>query len=342
MRVALIMAGGSGERFWPMSRADRPKQLLDLAGTGRSLLGDAVHRVSPMGFDRIILAVGPALGPSVMASGIVPPTDVWVEPSPRNTLGALAWASANLVASGEQDSQIAVLTADHAIGDETAFQAAVQAAMDAAHACKRLVTLGIQPTRPETGYGYIEVGRAELAPGVFPVTRFVEKPNAEVASELFESGNHLWNSGMLFFDLPVWLSELEAAQPESHAAVMQLAGSLDNPEPFFSQVPSISVDYAVLERSHRVAVMRGTFPWDDLGSWDSLSRTPREQWVLGDATLLESADSIVHNHLDMPLAVVGIDDVIVVATPDGILVCHRDYAQRVRDVARILRERSAR
>lgn len=328
--VAVILAGGSGERFWPLSTPERPKQLLCLADGTRTLLEEARDRAAALfTLAQTYVVTGNRIGPAIEKSGLIEPGHVLIEPAAKNTLGALCWAVAQLKAKGYPDeTTIAVLTADHAIGDEELFAKTVRSAMKLARETAGLVTIGIHPTRPETGYGYIH--RDEAVGSGYRVRRFTEKPPQATAEEYVSSGEYLWNSGMFFWTIGAFLKELRSHVPEADV-VDELA---HNPGAF-ARLPSIAIDKALMEHSQNIYVVPAAFPWDDVGSWDSLARNfpPDENGniLVGGAVEVDSHECIVFSDR-LPLGVLGVRDLIVVATPSGVLVCHKSEAQRVREV----------
>lgn len=342
--IAFIMAGGVGERFWPLSRARRPKQLLRLGSRDQTLLEEAVERIEPLvGRENIFVATGRALAAPVAEAGCVPSSNVLAEPAKRNTLGCLCWVAANELAAGREDSAQAILTADHKIGDPSAFRTAVAAALATARETGGLVTLGIRPTRPETGYGYIELdATAPLATGARRVATFREKPDADAAREYVDSGRFLWNSGMFFWTLQGFLGELERTQPEAYATTLGMAdrlraGDVEGAAALFEALPAISIDYAVMERAAQVWVHEAGFAWDDLGAWDSLGRSlgtdADGNTAVGDVLAIDCRNTTLVNDQKGPLlAAVGVEDLAVVTTPDAILVVPNKDAQRVREI----------
>lgn len=351
VRVGVVMAGGSGERFWPLSRPGRPKQLLRLTSPDATMLEEAVQRLQPLFNEHVFVATSAPLREPVLASEAVPADHVLTEPTKRNTLGAKCWIIANCLARGLENATIAVVTADHLILEPEKFRACVAAAMDIAEDHGGIVTLGIPPTRPETGYGYIEEGRDEVVSArdgrsAYRSKSFREKPSQPTAEEFVQAGNFLWNGGMFFFTVSGFMEELAHCQPEAHAATLDMAGALKAGDEIaaqkhFERLPDISVDYAVMERASKVYVLRTDFPWDDVGAWDAMERTmPLDasgNVVQGRATVLESHNCVVVN--DNPTQVIGtigLRDMVVVATEDAILVCPKDQAQRVRLIVREL------
>lgn len=356
-KILAVMAGGSGERFWPLSRPERPKQLLRLTNPNQSMLEEAVWRaVTVVGPENVFIATSTPLYEPVVDARIVPETHVFAEPDRRNTLGCVVWLGANLIAQGRQDSVVGLLTADHRIGDAERFARALADCLDLAESEDAIVTLGIEPDRPETGYGYIEADPNRPAPcasgrTAFSSLGFREKPDLATAQEFVASGRYYWNGGMFFFPISRLLQEIEASQPEAYALLLEIAGHLKSSNraaanEAFSRLASISFDYAVMERASRVLVVPADFPWDDVGSWDSLDRTfPADgngNVVQGGGIVLDSSNTIVLN--DAPhriqVGVLGVENLVVVVTEDSVLVCAKDRAQDVRKIAQAIKEQA--
>lgn len=345
------MAGGAGERFWPVSRTSRPKQLLRLSRPDQSLLEEAVARVLPLfGKDGVFIATGKSVEIPIRESGAVAPENVWVEPLKRNTLGCLCWAAANLKSKYDENVGMAILTADHLIAPPEPFRDCIELALKTAEASGALVTIGIRPTRPETGFGYIELDPAtEAEGGVFQARSFREKPDAETARTFVEAGNFRWNSGMFFWTLNDFLRELESAQPEANAATCRIADALrkddhEAAERSFADLPNISIDFAVMEKASRVAVVSSRFDWDDVGSWDALERAfPTDEHgnvTYGDVAAIDAESCIVYNDTSEGLAaVLGVRDLLVVFTNGAVLVCPKSDAQRVKEIVQAVKDR---
>jgi mannose-1-phosphate guanylyltransferase len=359
---AVIMAGGSGERFWPLSRASRPKQMLHLTSESETLLQEAVSRIIPLiPAERILVATSEALVPAIRGADTrILPENVVGEPHKRNTTGCLIWSAAHLLARHGDESEVvmAVLTADHMIGEPEVFRRCVQTAVKSAREKEALVTIGATPTRPETGYGYIEVEDVNFAPGrevdrAYRVAGFREKPDVTLAEEFMSRGEFLWNCGMFFWRVSVFLRELEFVQPEMARILRAIAGHLrkgnnEAAASAFEQLENISIDYALLERSNRVLVVPATFPWDDVGAWDSLHRTRpadrHENVVVGESVLVDVHNSIIFNHAggdNMAVAVLGVSDIVVVVDGDAVLITHKSRVQDVRRAVQELRARSS-
>ncbi|MFP4249407.1 MAG: mannose-1-phosphate guanylyltransferase [Armatimonadota bacterium] len=365
-RIGVIMAGGTGERFWPVSRPDRPKQLLPLGPSSRTLLEDTVYRLGDLvERDRLMVVTSRRLREPVIESGIpLAAEQVVAEPTKRNTLGAVAWATAQALGRtglSAEDVTLAIIPADQYVGDVERFRDDLRTALAAAEQMDALVTIGIEPTRPETGYGYIEFEDSPLTvsgvPGaeakLRPVERFREKPNAETAEEFFASGRFLWNGGMFLWRVSTFLAELERADPEVAEALRRMISAVadgddEEAERLFGELPNLSIDYALMEHARRVVVVRAGFPWDDVGAWDAWQRVT-DCDAHGNAThgrplLIDCDECSVYNEPgqeEMFVAVIGMERVIVAVTDDGLLVAPLDRAQQVREVVRRRNEAQA-
>lgn len=345
------MAGGFGERFWPVSTPHRPKQLLPIGPGGQTLLGATLERlgglVEPA---RTLIATSELQFEAIRALQLpVRDENLVAEPCKRNTAGCLVWATALLLSRGASaDDAVAVLPADHRIHPVVGFVRSLDGALAHAEKSADLVTIGIEPTRPETGYGYIELGdpTKEGQPAVFKVVRFHEKPALETAERFAASGRHLWNSGMFFWRIGVFLEQLGTAQPQIAEATSRIAralqaGRLEEAERIFEQLPSISIDYALMERAASVAVVRAEFEWDDVGAWDALSRSLESDSAgnvsKGEALFIDSGDNVAYTE-GPRICMLGVDDLVVVATPEAILVCPKSRSQEVRRVVDELRK----
>ncbi len=342
----VVMAGGSGTRFWPLSRKGRPKQFLPLAG-GAPLLAATVQRLPPLArIGQTLVVCGPGHAADVRRMlPRLPRENLIVEPCARNTAPCVGLAAIH-VSRRDPRGVMAVLPADHHIARPAAFREALAAAADEA-ARGAIVTIGIRPTRAETGYGYLKVGAALGAPdgakdGARKVDRFVEKPDAARAARYLVSGNHLWNSGIFVFRADVILDEIRIAMPKLRGQLATIAAALGTPRAgrvlseVFPRCPSISIDYGVMEKSHRIAVIPAELGWSDVGSFAALPEVRGADAfgnvVEGDALVLDGRDNVVLAQRSRPLAVVGLDDVIAVDAGDAVLVCRRDKAQDVRKV----------
>jgi mannose-1-phosphate guanylyltransferase / mannose-6-phosphate isomerase len=346
--VPVILSGGSGTRLWPVSRESFPKQLWPLISQ-RSMIQETALRARGAAFAPPIVVCNQEhrflIAEQLRAAGIAD-ARILLEPVGRNSAPAIA-AAALLVAEDDPDAVLWMMAADSAITDVAALHRLLDAALVAARS-GRIVTFGMKPTGPETGYGYIEVG-APLpdAPGVHQLARFVEKPGAERAADLVASGRHLWNSGMFVFRAATLIEELAAYAPDVLEAVRRAVERRQQDLDFirldpqaFAASPSISLDYAVAERTTRAAVVPADLGWSDVGSWGALwelgAKDGGGNVAVGDVLLEKAKDCYVRSD-GILTAVVGLSDAVVVVTEDAVLAMHRDDAQDVKKVVDRLR-----
>jgi mannose-1-phosphate guanylyltransferase len=318
MRWAVILAGGSGTRFWPLSTPDHPKQLLPLTGSS-STAEEAVERLAGLiPRERILVVTGAGLAPRLREKLKLSPDNVLVEPRAASTAPALIWATWE-ASRRDPDAEVLSLHADWAVGDAAAFRRTADLALTTAREYSRLVTVGVVPSRPETGYGYIVPGPA-LGDGARMVARFSEKPDAATALDLMAAGA-LWNSGLFAWTAGRLLAEAEAHTPEiaPHLDTLR-SGNVDR---FFREVTPISIDVGLLERSPSVAVVSGAFAWDDIGTWQALTRVrpkdPNGNVLIGRAFAHNSEDCIVWSERDT-VVLSGVKDLVVVQANGRILV----------------------
>ncbi len=344
---AVIPAGGAGTRLWPLSRAGAPKFLHDLTGSGRSLLQATVDRLAPLAEDRVVVVTGVAHLPAVSRQlPAVSGEHLLAEPTPRDSMAAIGLAAA-LLERQDPDAVMGSFAADHVIPDGDAFAACVRDAIAAAEA-GWLVTLGITPSYPATGFGYIHVGDAMEDVPAFHVKEFVEKPSAPVAADYVASGAYRWNAGM-FVVRPTVLLDLLAERDPGFAADLRAiaAGGEEAMARLWPTLPKIALDHAVAEpaaAAGRVAVVPGAFDWEDVGDFASLGElldpdASGSVTVLGDEALVHAVSSsgLVIPGAGRLVAVLGLDDVIVVDTEDALLVASRDHAQDVKTVVNALK-----
>jgi mannose-1-phosphate guanylyltransferase len=333
-----ILAGGVGSRFWPVSTPTRPKQLLPLAGD-RPLIAETLDRARRLvSDDRIRILAGADLTERFRAAlPDLPGTAYLVEPAARGTAPVLAWAAWTLLRE-DPDACMVSLHADHEVDPEEAFAARILEAVELAQREGLLVTIGVEPDRPETGYGYIQPGAALPGPvrGAARVAAFHEKPDAETAARYLDEG-FLWNTGIFVWRADVLLEEIRTHAPEVARALPRLETG-DVPGFFEACVP-VTVDVAVLERSERVAVLTATFRWDDVGSWASLPRTrPGDEAgnvAVGRLTAVDSRDNVVFAE-GGAVVLFGVADLIVVRTDDVTFVTHRDRAPELKSLVAAL------
>lgn len=343
--IPVILAGGRGERFWPLSRRNRPKQLLSLLSE-RSMLADSIDRLTGLASpgDTWVITARDLLGAVRAAVPAVPREQVVGEPMGKNTAPAVALAAWWLRRFGA-DTVAAILPSDHRIEPASRLREDLEAAARAALERRAIVVLGIPPTRPDTGYGYIEVGRQAAGSSLHEVAAFREKPDAATAARYVADGKHVWNAGIFLFPPSVMLEEIRQHAP----ALAGLLDSLpDRPGPgvdaaleaFYAAAPSISIDYAVMEHTKRAIVMRAGFAWDDLGSWAALAEPGTEDadgnFIRGRALLHDSTGVIAFSD-DGLVAGVGIHDLVIVRTGDVTLVCPRGRSQEVRAIVERLK-----
>lgn len=329
MRWAVLLAGGSGTRFWPLSTPAHPKQLLPLAGP-RSTAQDAVDRLHGLiDPERILVVTGEALARPLREALHLPAENILVEPRAASTGPALLWAT-HEAHRRDADAEVLSLHADWVITDAAAFRGTATAALESARRHDRLVTVGMVPSRPETGYGYIVPGPA-LDASARRVARFVEKPDAAKALNLIAAGA-LWNSGLFAWTAARLREEVVRHTPEMSAALESLEAG-DVPR-FFSSVTPISIDVGVLERSNAVAVVAGAFHWDDVGTWEALARVrPRDAGgnvLVGPVHAHRSEDCIAWSDGE-PIVLFGVRDLVVVRANGRLLVMNRSDAAHLKD-----------
>ncbi|MDL5054015.1 sugar phosphate nucleotidyltransferase [Oscillatoria laete-virens NRMC-F 0139] len=342
-RFIFIMAGGSGERFWPLSRKCRPKHLLRLFGE-RSLLGQTVDRVRPMvPPERLFILTNQGqVAPIREDLPDFPADQIIGEPEKRDTAPAVAIANGIARSLGGEDAVVALLTADHVIKPEPVFRDNLAASMQFASASGALVTFAITPTYPSTGFGYLELGPAlpEKSDGftLRKLLRFVEKPDETRAKEYLASGHYAWNSGMFVWRVSSFLREADLNAPVLAQFVRDFPtlGRDEFIAARFGKLPKISIDYAIMEKASQVAAIETKFQWDDVGSWSALPEhfapDSAGNTVVGQIAQMDSHGNIVFSK-DKTVALCGVTDLVVVTTDDSVLICHRD---RVQDIKKLL------
>jgi len=353
---AVIPAGGVGSRLWPLSRADAPKFLHDLTGSGRSLLVETWDRLEPIAGDNIVVVCGKSHAKAIEHELPMLTSDNTVlEPSPKDSTAAIVLAAAILVRRNP-DAIIGSFAADHVIDDQRRFIAAVNEAIATAVA-GYIVTIGIRPTSPSTAFGYIESGDAldvKGAPRAHRVVRFVEKPSVDKATEYVEGDTHLWNAGMFIAKASVLLEELRTNRPDVANPIDEIADAWDTPERLtvlervWPTIPKVAIDYSIAEPAAehgRLAVIPGDFQWDDVGDFASLARLHTNGRAnvlatLGENTrvLNQGSSGVVVSHTKRLISLIGVKDIVVVDTPDALLVTTAAHAQRVKDIVEQIRQ----
>lgn len=341
----LILAGGSGERFWPLSRKSRPKQLLSLFSE-ETLLEATLRRLDGLVPVAQVLILTNADQESAVRALCpqLPQENIIAEPAKRDTAAAIA-LGAGWIAQRSPDATMIVLPADHLIKDTAGFQRTLRVAAQAAEETAELVTIGIKPTWACPGFGYIEQGApitlrsGPADPPVFDVTRFREKPNADLAESFLAQGHFRWNAGMFIWTVHAILSAFNRYAPALGEFISRLHASGDFPallREAFPILPKISIDYAVMEKATRVLVVEAAFDWDDVGGWTAVAKylACDDAGNQSNCTVktLEAANNIVFTSQPKTIALLGVSDLIVVHTPDAILVCHRNEAEKIKQL----------
>lgn len=340
---ALILAGGSGTRFWPLSRKHRPKQLLALEGE-TTLLRDTVERLRPLVEPEAIwICTTEALAEAIRRDvPEVPAEQILMEPEGRNTAPAIGWSVRSMPEAARQ-GVIAVLPADHRVGDPESFRATLEQAAQAVEREDRVMTLGVTPRWAETGYGYLELEPAAGEEGLRQLRRFVEKPTAEKAEEFVRAGNYLWNAGIFLFRGTTLLSVLERLQPELSRGLEEIAAAPKRLGALYGRLPADSIDYAVMEKLDEISTLPLDCGWSDLGSWSALDEIlPRDEagnTGRGDVLAIEARDNLLFSDAGT-IAVLGVEGLVVVRTGDTVLVMPKERAQEVRKIVSELGNRS--
>jgi mannose-1-phosphate guanylyltransferase len=342
---ALILAGGSGERFWPLSRRSRPKQLLRLVAK-ETLLEQTVARLDGLVAPERILILTNVEQEAAVRELLpdLPKENIVAEPAKRDTAAAVA-LGAGWVAVRDHSATMIVLPADHVIKETAAFQKTLTTAAAAAEETGALVTIGVKPTWACPGFGYIEQGEEvplrTVGPGsgVHHVVRFREKPNPDLAESFLRKGNFRWNAGMFVWSVPSVLSEFNRHTPELASFISQLR-AVNNFEKTvrdrFRKLPRISFDYAIMEKADRVLVVEASFDWDDVGSWRAVAKYFKndadDNAANCEITTLDSTNNIVFNADGTSIALLGVHNLIVVRTQDAVLICHRHQAEKIKNL----------
>ena len=344
IKTALIMAGGKGERFWPKSRQSLPKQFLSLSDDNKSMLQLTVERISSTVSLNDTFVVTNTYYKTLVAKQLpgLPEENIICEPEGRNTAPCIGLGSA--VISNRyptEDPVMIVLPSDHMVKDITTFGDCLEKACDFAEINNSIVTIGIKPNYPETGYGYICFDTETGTNGVYKVSSFVEKPCREKAVEYLESGKYLWNSGMFVWRLSSIREAYRSFLPDTYEALEKIKDALScdpagNINDFFNTMDPESVDYGIMEKSDNIYVLPGDFGWDDVGSWPALSRIndtdSTGNYIAGNVTAVDTANCIIDSSSKRLVATLGIKDMIIVDTDDVLLVTDRDHAANIKEL----------
>lgn len=341
----VIMAGGGGTRFWPMSRQKMPKQLLNLSGK-ETMVNETIDRISQVIDKNNVFIVTNICQWKPMAEvtkGRIAPKKILAEPAARNTAACIGYAAMEIIKK-YGDGVMCVFPADHYIKDEKTFADILNKAINVAENEDKLVTIGITPTFPSTGYGYIEFDKNENNTAK-SVIRFVEKPDIEKAREYVAKGSFVWNSGMFIWRASVILKKFEELLPEVYDCIVKIGNAMGTSEEenvineIYPQIPKISVDYGIMEKADNVVVIEGEFGWNDVGSWDTLGVMYEEDEngniSKGENIMLDTKNSVIFGNNRL-IATIGLDNVVIVETDDAVLVCNKNSAQDVKKVVEIL------
>lgn len=345
MIYGVIMAGGKGERFWPLSRANKPKQFLRLT-SDKTMLEETIERVRPLiPVENIRIVAGESMAEHCV-NGVeyLGRQHILTEPIGRNTCLAVALAAVHLQ-KADPDAVMVVLSADHLIRPAEKLLRILRDLSAVAASEEKLVTIGIVPTRPDTAYGYIKLGESYCTEGetvVYQVSQFAEKPKATVAQEYYYTRQWLWNAGMFVWSARAILNAIAVCQPVLHEHLMQYAKTVGTPKELnarkelYDKATSISIDYAVLEKADNVLTVKAEIVWDDIGSWNALERYKEKDndnnVLIGQALMLDSFETTVYNDTSDLIACIGISDLVVVRSEDITLVAHKTKATQVKEL----------
>ncbi|MBQ8078382.1 MAG: mannose-1-phosphate guanylyltransferase [Oscillospiraceae bacterium] len=347
--TAVIMAGGKGERFWPKSRTSCPKQFLSLTSDGETMIQKTVRRLTPMVAQEDVYIVTNAAYMGLIAEQLpdVPAENIIAEPAPRNTAPCIGLA-AGIIRKKYGDAIMLVLPSDHLIHSVDMYLDTLRRAAIAAEDGTNLVTLGITPTYPETGYGYIKYVRGSSRSGVYDVERFVEKPDLNTAKDYLREGCYLWNSGMFIWKASSILKNIAELMPDLDAGLAPIADAYATPafdsvlREQFPQLPAQSIDFGIMEHARNIRTIPGSFGWDDVGSWLALERInhtdDRGNYFDGDIVDVDTKSCTVVGSSKRTVAVLGLEDLVIVDTPDALLVCDKNSTQDIKKILAALRE----
>ena len=348
---AVIMAGGSGTRLWPRSRKKKPKQLLDIVSS-KTMIQETVERLSPLVESSHTIIVVNEIHFKEIDQQLthIPTENILIEPEGKNTAPCIGLAAIHIL-SRDKDAIMAVLPSDHLVQNANRFRKTIGVGARIAESGNHLVTIGIKPTFPETGYGYIQAGeKVDTASGedVFKVVAFTEKPSLAVAKKFIKSGDYMWNSGMFVWSVETILNQIQLHLPGLHEGLMKIQASLgkDNErkvlEKVYASLESESIDFGLMEKAKEVLLIKGDFGWNDIGSWAAMEQLwPKDtdgNFLNAEVVSIESTGNIIHSTKKL-VAVIGLNDIVIIETEDALLVCAKDRAPDVRRAVEELKER---
>lgn len=341
--TAVIMAGGKGERFWPQSRSNRPKQFLSLTNDGETMIQKTVSRLKDIvGIEDVFVVTNANYVPMVSEQlPALPEQNIIAEPKARNTAPCIALA-ANIIKKKYGDAVMLVLPSDHLIKFTEMYVDTLRRAIEVAEKDRNLVTIGITPSYPETGYGYIQFSGADRTiPGVYKVERFVEKPNIERAKEYVNAGTFLWNSGMFVWKASSIISNIEKFLPDVAEGTAKIGAAYGTDDfdavlkEVFPGLTAESIDFGVMEKAEDIYTIPGNFGWDDVGSWLAVERINQTNEygnvVKGDVVSINTKNSTIIGGQKL-IATVGLDNIVIVDTNDAILICAKDSTQDIKKI----------
>lgn len=346
-KFVLIMAGGVGSRFWPRSRKNLPKQLLNIFGQ-QTMIQETVERIKNFVSPENILIITNKVQKTLVEEQLpfLPKDNIIAEPVGKNTAPCVGLA-AKIISKKSLDAVFVTLPADHLIKNTKVFLDTLNKAMEFAYDSKGLITFGITPARPDTGYGYINFEKTEIEDKIHRVIKFVEKPDIEKAKAYIKSGDYSWNSGMFVWRADVILDEINKYLPNLSNGLNQLDSSIgtnnfyQSLESFFNSIQGISIDYGIMEKSDKVFMIKGDFDWSDVGSWETVyelsEKDKNNNAVLGDVHTLKTNNSYIYSPNKF-ISVIGVDNIVVIDTADAILVCNRDNVQEVKETVEFLKK----
>jgi mannose-1-phosphate guanylyltransferase len=354
---AVIMAGGVGARFWPYGTNKLPKQFLPIYGSSDTMLQLTVSRIESIFPPHRIFIITNSNYVSLVKKQVpkIPSENIIGEPAGRNTAPCVAVA-AILLKQFDENSTMFVVPADHLITDVSKFIDVISAGIKFAETHDAIVTVGINPTHPETGYGYIQyiddahfnIEHKEKSVTINKVKTFAEKPSLDIAKKFLESGDFLWNSGMFIFRTELIIEEYQKSLPGMYLTLSKLEKVIHKPEfekvfnQVYNSIRGISIDYGIMEKSKRVYVIKGDFNWSDLGSWDEVYRLRQhdesDNVITGDAFVKDAKDNLIINKKGF-VGIIGVDDIIVINTKDGVLICKRGRTQEVKEIVDYLKKK---